>query len=230
MSGSAWALEVRGLRSRGFELAGATCRGAARRVNEDRVRVCERGLCVIDGIGGLGTGEVFAELAANRVERLLTRGEGPEGALAGASLDLAALRREVLRSPGGATGCACALGEDGTCRLATLGDVRAFLVGEDCVEEVCRGTTGAGAGPGGYLGDGRVLPRACPLGEKHLDGRVLLVCSDGFWRFVTARELAEVVRAAPSLTGAAERLVRLARSCASPDDVTVALCRPLAES
>ena len=78
--------------------------------------------------------------------------------------------------------------------------------------------------------DGRACaPRACVLAEKGLGSRVLLVCSDGFWRYVTARELVRIVRAAPSLEAAAVRLVGLARSCASPDDVTVALCRPLAE-
>ena len=67
------------------------------------------------------------------------------------------------------------------------------------------------------------------LAEKGLGSWVLLVCSDGFWRYVTARELVRIVHAAPSLEAAAVRLVGLARSCASPDDVTVALCRPLAE-
>lgn len=224
MSGAAWALEVRGLNARGFELAGATCRGAARPVNEDRVRVCERGLCVIDGIGGLGTGEVFAELAANRVQQLLVRGEGPDQALREASRDLAELGRHVLREGGGAMGCACGIGQDGSCTLAALGDVRAFLVGEDGAEEVC-----GGHGASGYLGDGGGVPRTCLLAEKNLDSKVLLICSDGFWRFVTARDLADVVSDAPSLEEAAESLVRLARSCASPDDVTVALCRPLAE-
>lgn len=226
MSGAAWALEVRGLSAQGFELAGATCRGAARAVNEDRVRVCERGLCVIDGVGGLGTGEVFAELAANRVQRLLVRGKGPDWALREASCDLAELRRYVLREGGGAMGCACEIGQDGSCTLAALGDVRAFLVGEDGAEEVCGGALGAS----GYLGDGRGVPRTCLLAEKHLNSKVLLICSDGLWRFVTGRDLVDVVRDASSLEEAAERLVRLARSCASPDDVTVALCRPLAES
>ena len=117
MSGAAWALEVRGLSAQGFELAGATCRGAARAVNEDRVRVCERGLCVIDGVGGLGTGEVFAELAANRVQRLLVRGKGPDWALREASCDLAELRRYVLREGGGAMGCACEIGPGGRAGL-----------------------------------------------------------------------------------------------------------------
>lgn len=226
MNTALWALEIRGLRTSCFELAGATCRGAARTINEDRMRVCEHGLCVIDGIGGLGTGEVFADLAANRVQRRLARGEGPDEALRRAGLEIAELGRRVLHAPGGAMGCACALGEGGGCVVAALGDVRAFLVGEDGVEEVCRGELDAKD----YLGDGRGVPRTCPLTEKSLAARVLLVCSDGLWRYVALREIAGVVRDAPSLKRAATRLVRLARRCASPDDVTVALCRPLAES
>ena len=226
MSGVAATPELHAARAGGFEVAAATLRGARREVNEDRVSVCGRGFCVFDGIGGCGAGEVFAELAANRVRRGLRGGEDPGRALAGASRDLASLGREVLRSPGGATGCACALGEGG-CRLAVMGDVRVFLVGPEGVEEVCRDVPGL---DGAYLGDGRSAPRVGLIGERRLDAHVLLACSDGFWRFVGARELAEVVRGAPTLGEAAARLVRLARSCASPDDVTVALCRPLAES
>ena len=226
MSGSVAAPEARTMRARGFEMAFATRRGSRRKVNQDRARLCERGLCVIDGMGGGEAGEVFAELAANRVERSLALGEGPEASLVEASADLATLRRAVLRAPGGAMGCVCAFDEGGSCQLAALGDVRAFLVGEDDVEEVCE----LGASSRGYLGDGRsCAPRACSLAEKCLGSRVLLVCSDGFWRYVTARELMRIVRAAPSLEVAAVHLVGLARSCASPDDVTVALCRPLAE-
>ena len=189
MSGAVVAPEARTMRTRDFEMAFATRRGSRRRVNQDRARLCERGLCVIDGMGGGEAGEVFAELAANRVERSLALGEGPEDSLAGASADLVTLRREVLRAPGGATGSSR-----------------------------------------GYLGDGRACAlRTCALAEKGLGSWVLLVCSDGFWRYVTARELVRIVHAAPSLEAAAVRLVGLARSCASPDDVTVALCRPLAE-
>lgn len=207
-------------------MAFATRRGSRRKVNQDRARLCERGLCVIDGMGGGEAGEVFAELAANRVERSLALGERPEASLVEASADLAMLRREVLGAPGGATGCVCAFVEGGSCQLAALGDVRAFLVGKDDVEEVCE----LGGSSRGYLGDGRsCAPRSCALAEKCLGSRVLLVCSDGFWRYVTARELMRIVHASPSLEDAAVCLVGLARSCASPDDVTVALCRPLTE-
>lgn len=226
MSGTVAAPEARTMRTQGFEMAFATLRGSRRKVNQDRARLCEQGLCVIDGMGGGEAGEVFAELAANRVERSLALGEGPENSLAGASTDLSTLRREVLRAPGGATGCVCTFDEGGSCQIAALGDVRAFLVGENDVEEVC----GLGGSSRGYLGDGRsCVPRACALAEKGLGSRVLLVCSDGFWRYVTAREVVRIVSAAPSLEAAAVRLAGLARSCASPDDVTVALCRPLAE-
>lgn len=226
MSGAARVPELHRARVGGFDVAAATLCGVSREINEDRVCVCGRGFCVFDGIGGLGAGEVFAELAANRVRRGLLSGRGPAQALAGASRDLASLGREVLRSPGGATGCVCAPGAGGI-RFAALGDVRAFLVGPEGVEEVCRDEPG---GAGAYLGDGRSAPRVSFIGEGCLDSHVLLVCSDGFWRFAAARELAEVVRGSATLADAAMRLVGLARSCASPDDVTVALCGPLVES
>lgn len=224
MSGAVSLSELQTARAGGFEVVAATLRGARREVNEDRVRVCGRGFCVFDGIGGCGAGEVFAELAANRVRRGLLTGEDPEEALGEASRDLASLGREVLGFPGGATGCACALAGGG-CRLAAMGDVRAFLVGPGGVEEVCGARPGAGDE---YLGDGRSVPRTWRAGC--LGARVLLVCSDGLWRFVGAREVAEAVRDARSLGEGAARLVGLARSCASPDDVSVALCRPLTES
>lgn len=226
MSGAINVPQLYAVRAGGFEVAAATQRGARSEVNEDRIRVCGWGFCVFDGIGGCGAGEVFAELAANTVCRGLLRGKDPEGALGEASRDLASLGREVLGFPGGATGCACAL-SGGSCRLAAMGDVRAFLVGREGVEEVC----GAQAGTGGeYLGDGRSAPRVWRMSVGCLGTRVLLVCSDGLWRFVGAREVAEAVRGSCSLGEGAACLVDLARSCASPDDVSVALCRPLTES
>ena len=98
----------------------------------------------------------------------------------------------------------------------------------------------------------RLLGRAGPLGWRYWAGFALAAAGvtltvtgghvealHGAWQGVAlglagaaawaARELARVVRSAPSLEAAAVRLVGRARSCASPDDVTVALCRPLAE-
>ena len=219
--------ELRACRARGFEVAGASCQGARRPLNEDRFRLGREGFCLMDGVGGGEAGEVFAELAANRVQRLIERGADPAEALREAGDDLRALRGEVLHAFGGAMGCACSFGGDGGCVIALLGDVRAFLVGKEGIEEVCQAPLRGGR----YLGDGGLgRPRARRIAPACLASRVLLVCSDGLWRYVSVREVAETVLGMPSLDAAAERLVALARQCASPDDVTVTLCRPFAES
>lgn len=219
---------VCGKRVGGLEVAGATCAGTASKLNEDRLRIFSKGFCVIDGMGSGCDGEVFAELAANRVQSLLERGSGASRALAEADRSLAGLRRWVLGNRGGAMGCACSFGDGGGVAVACLGDVRAFLVGREVREVFCPASISV---RGGYLGTGDACAfRERMLVRQELLSHVLLVCSDGFWRFVGVKDLTRTIWSSPSLEHVACELVRLAQSCASSDDITIALCRPLAES
>lgn len=221
-------LASQGCVARGFEVAGASCAGIGHGLNEDRFRIFPGGFCVIDGIGRGKDGEVFAELAANRVQALLEGGASASRALVEADRSLADLRRWVLGSGGGAMGCACGTGSKGGLSVACLGDVRAFLVGGE-VCEVCRAESPTC--DRGYLGAQEPrLPNERELTRSELFSRVLMVCSDGFWRFAGAADLVRTLEKASSLESAACRLVRLAQGCASTDDITVVLCRPLTDS
>lgn len=210
----------------GFEVACATEKGGSRAVNQDCYRILTSGVCVLDGMGSGSAGEVFSELAANRIELLFSKGETTaEEILRSADAALLRLGTDILGAPGGTMACLCEFDCKGGCQLYQVGDVRAFVIGKGRFSEI--GDVWDRPNDRSFLGCGRAFIRGpSRLGASELKSSSLLLCTDGVWKFAPGRELREIACTESDPRRAAQRMVHLARQSASGDDMTVALCRP----
>jgi PPM family protein phosphatase len=191
------------------EIAGATGGG------QDRARVFELGdelvIALADGAGGTSNGATAAQALVDAV-----------GALGRTAHDWSAQLDELDRDPqrlgsGQSTAVIVSI-RDGVLSGASVGDSGAWLLQGPSVIDL---TEGQQRKP--LVGDGCVPWRIPPM---RLDGRTLLVASDGLLRYA---KRADIVRIASGedLHAAARALIEVVRLANGTlqDDVAVVLCR-----
>ena len=167
---------------------------------------------VVDGAGGVAGGAAAAELVCAEVEQ----------ACQAKISDWVACLEDVdrhLAGRGQAAAVVAVIGDDGTVRGASVGDCQAWMFDGALAREL---TAAQVRKP--LLGEGPAVPVGF---EGRLEG-VLLVATDGLWKYVRRERVAEVVGAL-LIKEAAEALVDDARlkSGALQDDVALAIveCR-----
>jgi serine/threonine protein phosphatase PrpC len=167
---------------------------------------------VVDGAGGVAGGAAAAELVCAEVEQ----------ACQAKISDWVACLEDVdrhLAGRGQAAAVVAVIGDDGTVRGASVGDCQAWMFDGALAREL---TAAQVRKP--LLGEGPAVPVGF---EGRLEG-VLLVATDGLWKYVRRERVAEVVGAL-LIKEAAEALVDDVRlkSGALQDDVALAIveCR-----
>lgn len=243
-----WALELAQLRRPTIESAWASLRGVGHSRNQDAVLAAPPLFAVADGVGGGKAGELASSqmLAWCRLigpdiwrhaERLAQHLRGADAAVAAGVQAL---------NPGGPSATTFAgvwLGGNGRGQHAHVGDVRILALDADRhgiqVKALTRDQTyaemGEAAPPGGHAGDPARMVGVGAMGQPPVqavslaEGRMLLLCSDGFHRFVSPETLAGHVaqgqRRSWPLERLAQTLAQLAQDGGSHDDVTVLLVR-----
>jgi len=184
---------------------------------EDRVAVVELPdrvvFAIADGAGGVSGGAAVADAVCSAVGELAASGPPANWATWLAELD----RRLVSAGPPGlAAAVVIEVADDGAVAGASIGDCEAWLLGADETRQL---TVHQRKKP--LLGSGEATPIAF---SSRIGGR-LVVATDGLWKYMDRKRIAELATR-PALDGIAASLtagVRL-RSGALQDDVAVLAC------
>ena len=227
------------------EIAAASDTGKVRDHNEDRALARAGVLAVADGMGGAKAGEVAAQIAIDRLDRLGARVDGPEviDAIERANEEIVAAAASDPDKSGMGTTITVVSPHDGHLRVAHVGDSRAYLWRDghlrrltndhSVVAELVRQGTiteeEAESHPHRNVIT-RALGAEASVSVDSADqpaqsGDVILVCSDGLTGQVRDTEIAEVMRVAPDLETVASQLVERANDAGGIDNVTVVLGR-----
>lgn len=193
-----------------------------RRSSEDRVAVVERAdavvVAVADGAGGISGGAIASEAL---VDMARTVARNPTLDVHDVAL-WAALFREAdaalaTKAAGETTGVVVVMGPDGLAGVSA-GDSEAWIIGATRTDDLTADQKRA------RLGSGRVAPVA--FRRPTVDG-VLVVATDGLFKYASGERIAAAVRAG-DVDGAADRLVSVVRlaSGALHDDVGIAVVAP----
>lgn len=203
---------------------------------------------VADGLGGYAAGEVASSLACRVVEAHLSGAPPDEplesvvaGAIRRANDEVYSAARSAPELDGMATTLTCAVLSADRVVVGHVGDSRAYLVHDAVAEPLTDDHSLVGelvrngdltdeeamAHPQRHIltnalgthADVRVDVRAQPAGP----GDMIVLCSDGLTTLVAAREIPEVLAAAPDFGAAAERLVALANERGGHDNITVVI-------
>lgn len=227
--------------------AGLSHRGRVRDSNEDAILTDPTGALwvVADGLGGLGHGEVAADIVVDAFARL------PHGAVGRSALQdaIAAGNAEIRRRARAqgfgtiaATVVAAAIDGD-RATVAWAGDSRAYLWRAGHLERITRdhslvqalvdaGTLDPAAAE--HHPDAHVVTRAVGADERIKpefreiplqDGDGLLLCSDGLTRCVPNPGIAALLAAAPAPEAACRELLGAALARGAPDNVSVVVVR-----
>jgi protein phosphatase len=219
----------------------ASAQGAGHAVNED----CHSDLdgehavfVVADGVGGgvlasTASRELVAHLHAMLAHPPLDAA-GVRGALLDADRRIAQRIAQHSAGLGAATVALCLRAGTSMTRwlVAWVGDCRVYRLGaaaddaealtvDDTYRHLAEAPPAGGSpdDPARMIGNGAVdAPNVREVDLRA--GELLLLCSDGVHRHVTAREIARVLRAAAPLAQRCARLVELARLRGSRDDAT----------
>ena len=230
------------------EAAFASLRGHGHSRNQDSVLAAAPLYAVADGVGGGKAGELASTQMLDWCRRI-----GPEiwrhpqrlaQHLIGADLALAAsLRALNTGGPSATTFAGAWLARNGRGHLAHVGDVRILGLRPDrhgvrvsaLTQDQTYAAMGEAAPPGGNAGDPARMVGVGAIGQPPVqavalrEGQMLLLCSDGFHRFVSPETLAghvgQALRHDWPLARLAQRLAQLAQDEGSHDDVSVLLVR-----
>ncbi len=223
--------------------------GYQRSTNEDAHLSRAPVFVIADGMGGAQAGEVASQIAIKHFEAALPgadadrAGERLALAVQAANAEIHALsERDARRAGMGTTLTAAHVGAREV-TFAHVGDSRAYLVRDGELERITEDHSLVEE----LLRQGRlteeeaeehpqrsIITRA--LGPEPdvevdtftrtaADGDIYLICSDGLTSMVAETTVAEIMREAPDLTAAAERLVAAALDAGGRDNVTVVLFR-----
>ena len=223
--------------------------GHQRATNEDSHLERAPVFVVADGMGGAQAGEVASQLAVSHFADGLP-GEEAEGserrlarAVREANAEIHTLSEADPRRAGMGTTLTAAYVGRGQVSFAHVGDSRAYRVREGLLERITEDHSLVEE----LLRQGRlteeeaeehpqrsIITRALgPEPEVEVDtftlaaadGDVYLMCSDGLTSMVADGALADIMREAPDITTAADRLVAAALEAGGRDNVTVVLFR-----
>lgn len=201
-------------------------------------------LVVADGMGGASAGEVASEMAVKTIRDALMMPSNYRTAvrlkyaveMANQRIPRHAQHDLTLRGMG--TTVTAALVEGGTAHIAQVGDSRAYLLRKMTISQLTKDQSLAQ-----YLVDaGQIAPEQMSTVQQHIvmqavgaqetvqvalstvelrDDDHLLLCSDGLSNKVSAKEMCEILGAAPTLNAACDRLVSLANARGGEDNITV---------
>lgn len=218
---------------------GKTHLGNRKPENQDHIAWNEamKRFVVADGMSGLAQGALASRIVcdaiagANAPLSLDTAVEAAQNALAA---------RSQTQGRMGATGIAADFGAS-LCRLAWLGDCRAYLwrggaltrlTADHSVEAMLHGGSDQARSLTAqdldtvtrYFGSDDALPS---FREVELQrGDWILLCSDGLWRVVSDHEISTILADAESLSDAVFALVAATLSAGAPDNLSVLLVDP----
>lgn len=229
--------------------------GRVRRRNEDSLALDESaGIAVLaDGMGGLRDGDVASREACATVLGALRAAPDPSASDAPLSAAFAAANERIRRlaSSGagmmGTTLVALCLSATGTCRIANVGDSRAYHYRGATLTPVTRDHSlvqelvDAGqltAAAARQSPERNVITRAVGLdADLQVDtvavsvdpGDLLLLCSDGLWDMLDDARLAALLAACgpgdDGLRACADRLIAAANEAGGHDNVSLILLR-----
>jgi protein phosphatase len=223
--------------------------GHQRSTNED-AHLSRAPLFVIaDGMGGAQAGEVASQIAIKHFEDTLpgadadSAGERLALAVQAANAEIHALSERDARRAGMGTTLTAAHVGSREVTFAHVGDSRAYLLRDGELERITEDHSLVEE----LLRQGRlteeeaeehpqrsIITRALgPESDVEVDtftrtaedGDIYLICSDGLTSMVPETTVAEIMREAPDITAAAERLVAAALDAGGRDNVTVVLFR-----
>ncbi|MFN8174828.1 MAG: Stp1/IreP family PP2C-type Ser/Thr phosphatase [Solirubrobacteraceae bacterium] len=229
-----------------FELSDT---GRQRRANEDAFLARSPMFVVADGMGGAQAGEVASRIAVEVFAPGLPQAEGADAAarlrerVQEANGRIHAVSRSDREHAGMGTTITAALLDGDEVAIAHVGDSRAYALRDgnltqltrdhSLVDELVR--TGrlteeeAADHPQRSIITRALGPEAAvevdTFGYRGRAGDVLLLCSDGLTTMVGPDEVAEILRGAPTLRDAGERLVAAANAAGGRDNITVVLFR-----
>ncbi|MFN2450894.1 MAG: PP2C family serine/threonine-protein phosphatase [Candidatus Dormibacteria bacterium] len=225
-----------------WQIGAVTDRGVVRRENQDGWALTSCGddsfaLLLADGMGGHAGGAIAARLALEHAAALLAEAAAPRDALAAAfgAAD-AAVAADGLDGSGGGTTLVAAVLSGRRCRVAHIGDSRAYILRAATAAALTNDHTWVAeqeraglltAAQAAVHPQRNLLTRAVTGDGMQPDltdleltaGEVLLLCSDGLWGSVTEATLSALVAAADLAAGLAA-LVDAAIAGGSTDNVT----------
>jgi len=222
--------------------------GRQRPANEDNYFVTAPLFVVADGMGGAQAGEVASQTAVE----FFTDGlpDGPASAeerLAGLVARANARIHELAQSDEGLAGMGTTLTaayvSEHDLAVAHVGDSRLYVLRDGELQQLTDDHSLVGelirrgqirAEEAEEHPQRSIITRALGIEQEvvvdHLtwpvrDGDVILICSDGLTSMVPDTRVAEVIRDAPSLAQAAQRLIAAANDAGGRDNITVILFR-----
>ncbi len=223
--------------------------GRARRANEDAYFARSPVFVVADGMGGAQAGEVASRVAIEAFERGLSDGAGASGEellaerVKEANQRIHAMSQEAMSRAGmGTTITAAHVGEHDVA-IAHVGDSRAYrlrggeftrLTEDHSLVEEMRRRGQLTAQEADEHPQRSIITRALgPEPEVVVDtrswrgaaGDIFLLCSDGLTSMVSESQVADIVRAAPTLPDAGHALIDAANQAGGRDNITVVLFR-----
>jgi PPM family protein phosphatase len=222
--------------------------GRQRRANEDDYFSRAPLFAVADGMGGAQAGEVASHIAVEVLEQGLPDGPGSvEERLAELVREAnrrihAVSRSDDDRAGMGTTLTAAYVGED-EIAVAHVGDSRLYCLrgGElirrtedhSLVEELVREGRLTPEEAGEHPQRSIITRALGPEADVSVDhntwraeaGDVYLICSDGLTSMLSEPQVAEIVRASPTLAAAGARLIEGANAAGGRDNITVVLFR-----
>ena len=230
-----------------IEQVGRTDVGRQRSANEDSLVVSPPLFAVADGMGGAKAGEVASAVAVEAVEGATESSAPVEAQLADIVrqanrriYDLA-VADDSRRGMGTTLTLAKLHGDE--ISLAHVGDSRAYRLRDGQLEQVTRDHSLVAE----LERSGQITPEAAehhpqrsiitralgPEPDVEVDtytlagraGDLFLICSDGLTSMISDGEVGSILRAAGSLDGAAEELIRAANQSGGKDNITVILFR-----
>lgn len=145
--------------------------------------------------------------------------------------------------PDGGTTLTCALVIGEQLVLGHVGDSRAYLITPDAFEQLTRDHSlvqrlvelgQLSPAEAATHNQKNVLYRAVGQGEgleidvdtrRLAPGAALLICSDGLWGYVSDADILAIIREAPSLQSACDKLIDAANAAGGPDNITAVMVR-----
>lgn len=235
-----------------LEVCGRSDTGKRRSINEDNLLTIEIGefylLAVADGLGGHAAGEVASKIAVIEIGEFLKRNlaeQGPldafKGAIEKANREIYLLSRENQAYAGMGSTVVAALVQGHKALIANVGDSRAYLV-DGGIEQVTRDHSLVQE-----LVDKGIITKeeAVRHPQRHivtrtlgtqdtvapdfkvwdLEGRTLLLCSDGLTDSLKEQEIRDTVLSSAELDQGCVNLIDLANQKGASDNITVILAR-----
>jgi PPM family protein phosphatase len=220
--------------------------GRQRPANEDNYFVTAPLFVVADGMGGAQAGEVASQTAVEFFSHGLPDGSSSaEERLAGLVAKANARIHELAQSDeqlaGMGTTLTAAYVAENDLAVAHVGDSRLYVLRDGELQQLTDDHSLVGelirrgqirAEEAEEHPQRSIITRALGIEQEVVvdhyswpvrDGDIVLICSDGLTSMVPDARVAEIIRDAPSLTAAAQRLIAAANDAGGRDNITVIL-------